>query len=81
MISGSTSVSADFINQVGLSALNTRETSLRNSISSVGNNPTTVQMLDLQQQVQQWSLLVSIITTLYKETTDSMKSVVQKSGG
>jgi hypothetical protein len=38
-------------------------------------------MLDLQQQVQQWSLLVSIITTLYKETTDSMKSVVQKSGG
>jgi type III secretion protein F len=81
MISGSTSVSADFINQVGLSALNTRETSLRNAISSAGNNPSTVQMLDLQQQVQQWSLTVSIISTLYKETTDAMKAVVQKSGG
>jgi type III secretion protein F len=36
-------------------------------------------MLTMQQQVQQWSMLVSIVSTIYKEVSDSLKGVVQKS--
>ena len=36
-------------------------------------------MLNLQQQVQQWSMLIQVVSTLYKEVSDALKGVVQKS--
>jgi len=81
MINSASSISADFITQVGGQALNTRETSLRAAIEQANTNQaSTVDMLNLQQQVQQWSMLVQIISTVFKETTDAMKGVIQKSG-
>ena len=77
----STSMSGDFINQVGLQALTTRESTLRTAIQTVQSkeSPSTVDMLDLQQQVQQWSMMIQVVSTLYKEVTDALKGVVQKS--
>jgi type III secretion protein F len=80
MINSASSISADFITQVGSQALNTRESSLRAAIQQAsGQEVSTVDMLNLQQQVQQWSMLVQIISTVFKETTDAMKGVIQKS--
>jgi type III secretion protein F len=36
-------------------------------------------MLELQQQVQQWSMMIQVVSTLTKEVTDALKGVVQKS--
>ena len=77
----STSISGDFISQVGLQALTTRESTLRTAIQTVQSkdSPSTVDMLDLQQQVQQWTTMIQVVSTLYKEVTDALKGVVQKS--
>ena len=81
MINSASSISADFITQVGGQALNTREASLRAAIEQANTQQaSTVDMQNLQQQVQQWSMLVQIISTVFKETTDAMKGVIQKSG-
>lgn len=79
MISSAASVSTDFITQVGSRALSTRETALRTALESAqGENVSTVDMLNLQQQLQQWSLLVSIISTVFQDSSNAMKSVIQK---
>ncbi len=77
----SVSLSSDYINQLGINALNTRETNLRAAIEKVNakESPSSVDMLDLQQQVQQWSMMIQIVSTLAKEVTDALKGVVQKS--
>ena len=41
---------------------------------------TSAQMLQMQQQVQQWTIMVEIQSTITKQLADSLKSVVQKSG-
>jgi type III secretion protein F len=81
MSTAGVSVSSDYISQIGITALNTRETKLRAAIDAVGQkeSPSTVDMLDLQQQVQQWSMMIQVVSTLAKEVTDALKGVVQKS--
>jgi len=76
----SSAVTFNFINNTVATALNQRETTLRDSITKVGNEPSSVQLLDLQQQVQQWTLMVSIQSTMAKQVGDSMREVIQKAG-
>jgi type III secretion protein F len=76
----SSAVTLNFINNTVATALNQRETTLRDSITKVGNEPSSVQLLDLQQQVQQWTLMVSIQSTMAKQVGDSMREVIQKAG-
>jgi type III secretion protein F len=79
MISNSSSISVDFITQVGSRALSTTETTLRAAIENASTTtPSTVDMLNLQQQLQQWSLLVTIISTVFQDSSNAMKSVIQK---
>ena len=80
MIDTSGALTFDYINSTVLAALNNREVQLRAAIQSTGNNPSTVQLLDLQQQVQQWTMLAQIQGTLAKEISDAMKGVIQKAG-
>ena len=42
--------------------------------------PTTADLLLLQQQMQQWSMMVELNSTLIKVVADAMKGVIQKSG-
>ncbi len=74
------SISTAFVSELGFNALSTREAALRDTLTTAPTNPTTVDMLTMQQQVQQWSMLVQIVSTIYKEVSDSLKGVVQKSG-
>lgn len=80
MIDTSGALTFDYINSTVLAALNNREVQLRAAIQTTGNNPSTVQLLDLQQQVQQWTMMAQIQGTLAKEISDAMKGVIQKAG-
>lgn len=57
-----------------------KETDIKTQISELGENPTTQDLLMLQQNVTQWTLMTQIQSTLVKEMGDAMKGVVQKSG-
>ncbi len=81
-VSSTSSISGQYINEVGISALGLREKDLQTSLQSATSKPegpSTIDMLTLQQQVQQWSMLVQVVSTIYKEVTDALKGVVQKS--
>lgn len=56
------------------------ETSLRNKITSIQNsdNVTSADMLSLQADMQQWTMLTQIQSTVVKELGDTMKGVIQK---
>jgi type III secretion protein F len=79
-ISSNSTLSLDYINNIGMSALSTKEQALRATFGDTSQELSTVKMLELQSQVQQWSLLTSIQSTLAKEVSDAMKGVIQKSG-
>lgn len=72
-------ISFSVINDTMVNAINTQETSLRAAIQSAGNNPTTTQLLSLQQQIQQWTILTDLQATLSKTIADAMRGVIQKS--
>ncbi len=72
-------ISFSVINDTMVNAINTQETSLRATIQSAGNNPTTTQLLSLQQQIQQWTILTDLQATLSKTIADAMRGVIQKS--
>ncbi len=80
VVNSSSSISPNVVSQVGFTALETRETALRSTLESASAEPTTMEMLKMQQQVQSWSMLVQIVSTIYKEVSDALKGVVQKSG-
>ncbi len=79
-VSSNSSLSLDYINNIGMTALGTKEQALRATFGDSTQELSTVKMLELQSQVQQWSLLTSIQSTLAKEVSDAMKGVIQKSG-
>ena len=56
----------------------TRETELRQTLTNL-DNPSTQDLLLMQQQVQQWSMFTQIQSTVVKELADAMKGVIQKS--
>lgn len=56
----------------------TRESELRQTLTNL-DNPSTQDLLLMQQQVQQWSMFTQIQSTVVKELADAMKGVIQKS--
>ncbi len=80
MLNTSSAVTFQFLNNTVATALNRQEVTLRDSITKAGAEPSSVQLLDLQQQVQQWTLMVSLQSTMAKQVGDSMKEVIQKAG-
>lgn len=56
------------------------ESSLRNKITSIQNseNVTSADMLSLQADMQQWTMMTQIQSTVVKELGDTMKGVIQK---
>lgn len=81
MISGTTSgITMDFLDDTVMKSIQTQEDTLKTSIQQSGNNPTTADLLVLQQGVTRWSMTVQIQSTLVKELGDAMKGVIQKAG-
>jgi type III secretion protein F len=70
----------DYINSTVYNVVQNREQALLSQIGALGNNPTTAELLSMQQQVQQWTMLTQIQSTVVKEVGDALKGIVQKSG-
>ena len=62
------------------SARNNLETGLRSRLEGLQNesNVSTATMLEVQQQLQQWTMMTQIQSTVVKELGDTLKGVVQK---
>ncbi|HSV44208.1 MAG TPA: EscF/YscF/HrpA family type III secretion system needle major subunit [Ramlibacter sp.] len=75
-----TALTFDYINTSVATAVQTREAALLTQVASLGTNPTTQDLLVLQQQIQQWTMMIQIQSTLVKEVADAMKGVIQKAG-
>lgn len=79
-VSSSGGLTFDFINSSVANVVQSREAALRTQISSLGTNPTSADLLNLQQQIQQWTMMTQVQSTLVKEVSDAMKGVIQKAG-
>lgn len=73
-------LSFDFLNNSIAGVVQSKENDLRTLIGSLGPNPTTADLLSLQQQVQQWTLTTQVQSTVIKEVADALKGIVQKAG-
>ena len=61
-------------------ASNNLETGLRSRLEGLQNesNVSTATMLEVQQQLQQWTMMTQVQSTVVKELGDTLKGVVQK---
>lgn len=78
---GSSGLSLNHVNSTVFQGLRTQEARLRDTLAGIGNADGTVDqtdMLRMQQEIQQWSMLVDIQSTITKQISDSIKSVIQK---
>ena len=55
-----------------------RESEQRDMIAGLKENASTLDLLKLQQQMQQWTMFTQIQSTVVKEVADAMKGVIQK---
>jgi type III secretion protein F len=69
----------DTINRTINVAVQSRELELQRTIQGL-QNPTTQDLLVLQQQLQQWTLMTNTQSTVVKEIGDLMKGIIQKAG-
>ena len=70
----------DYINSTIFNVVQNREQALLTQIGSLGNNPTTADLLSMQQQLQQWTMTTQIQSTITKEVGDALKGIIQKAG-
>jgi len=70
----------DYINGTVATAVRSQESNLRTQISALGETPTATDLLVLQQEIQQWTMMTQIQSTLVKEISDAMKGIIQKAG-
>lgn len=79
-VTSTSGLTFDYINNSVAKAAQSRETELQTLIGTLGDNPSTTKLLGLQQQIQQWTMVTQIQSTLVKEISDAMKGVIQKAG-
>jgi type III secretion protein F len=78
---GSTSTSTvtmDSINNTMTAGLNAAEASIQTLMSAAGTNASTTDLLQLQVDVQKWTLISSIQSTVVKDLGDALKGIIQK---
>ena len=80
MTTTSNPINFDYVNNTLLTALDNREQRLRIAIDDSGRDPSTAKLLALQQEIQMWTMLTTLQSTVIKEIADASKSVIQKSG-
>jgi len=70
----------DYINSTIYNVVQNREQALLSQIGTLGANPTTADLLSMQQQLQQWTMTTQIQSTITKEVGDALKGIIQKAG-
>ena len=70
----------DYINSTIYNVVQNREQALLSQIGTLGNSPSTADLLNMQQQIQQWTMTTQIQSTITKEVGDALKGIIQKAG-
>ncbi|HLU79774.1 EscF/YscF/HrpA family type III secretion system needle major subunit [Yanghanlia caeni] len=81
--SGASGLNFNAINNTIYNSIRTQETRLRDTISSLNTNSdgniSQTDLLKLQQQTQQWTMMIELQSTITKQIADSLKGIIQKS--
>ena len=79
-LSGSAGLNFDNVNKSIYEGIRTQETKLQTTISTIGSKAdgavSQSDMLLMQQQIQQWSMMVEIQSTITKQIADSLKDIL-----
>jgi type III secretion protein F len=82
-LSGSAGLNFNALNNTIYDSINSQETQLRDTISNISTdadgNVSQTDLLKLQQQTQQWTMMIDLQSTITKQISDSLKGVIQKS--
>lgn len=70
----------DYLNSTIYNVVQNREQALLNQIGTLGTSPSTADLLNMQQQIQQWTMTTQIQSTITKEIGDALKGIIQKAG-
>ena len=79
-MANSSNITIDYIGNTVGNSMKSKETDLKQKIEALGDNPSTQDLLMVQQDVGEWTILTQIQSTLVKEVADAMKGVIQKAG-
>jgi type III secretion apparatus needle protein len=74
------SMSFSFVARTLGKVVSTTESNLDQSISSMGSDPTTQDLLLVQSQIAQWSLITGMSSTITKSVQDTINGILQKAG-
>lgn len=81
-LTGSAGLNFNNINNTIYDSIRSQESRLRDTISNISTdadgNISQADLLKLQQQTQQWTMMVELQSTLTKQIADSLKGVIQK---
>ncbi len=81
-LSNSTEINFNNLNSAIFSSLSTQETSLKATMNTISvdsdGNVSQSDLLKMQQQLQQWSIMIDLQSTMTKQIGDSLKAVIQK---
>lgn len=82
-ITGSAGLNFNALNDTIYNSIRSQESKLRSTISSISTdadgNISQTDLLKLQQQTQQWTMMIELQSTITKQISDSLKGVIQKS--
>jgi type III secretion protein F len=82
-LTGSAGLNFNAVNDTIYNSIRTQESKLRDTISSISTdadgNVSQTDLLKLQQQTQQWSMMIELQSTITKQISDSLKGIIQKS--
>lgn len=81
-ISSRSGLSFNDINNTIYQGLRTQESKLRTTLANIGTNAdgsvSQADLLQMQQQVQQWTMMIDIQSTITKQLADALKGIIQK---
>jgi type III secretion protein F len=81
-LTGSAGLNFNNVNNTIYEGIRSQETNLQTTIAKLGSqadgNISQTDMLMMQQQVTQWSMMIEIQSTITKQIGDSLKGVIQK---
>jgi len=81
-LTGSSGLNFNKLNDTIYSSIRAQENRLRDTIASISTdadgNISQTDLLKLQQEVQQWTMLIELQSNLTKQIGDSLKGIIQK---
>ena len=81
-MTGSSGLNFNSVNSTIYDSIRSQESNLQTTLSNLRTNAdgsvSQADMLKMQQQVQQWTMLIEIQSTITKQIADSLKGVIQK---